>query len=450
MPADRMASPGAAVALSFAILLSASCRSAAQDTQPDGSPCADSEDPSYKCEYWAKEGECETNSRFMLQECAKSCGCRGFCENAHPDEAECKAWAELGECSDSRHFMHTQCRLACGCPPECVDAAEYADSCPLWATAGQCEDNPSFMWTHCRLSCKCPKPCVDKDDPAICAQWEAAGECTANIAYMTVHCAATCNTCTMQDYKSRCPMPDISEAAVPPGAMGKMFQRALSEFREYEPQLLSEDPPVIVFDRFLAPDEVAALRSHGEGRYERAMASGGRKDDEFVAVASEIRTAWNTWCNETCHEDPVVKRVTNRMSEVTLVPPNNSELIQFLRYMPCPEADENHPDCQFYRRHHDTIPEMVRMQPGPRVYTFFLYLSDVELGGGTKFDGGFTVQPRAGRAVLWPSTLDNDPFVKDDRTHHEALPVLKGVKFAANFWLHQYDYKTPHYSGCTT
>ena len=81
---------------------------------------------------------------------------------------------------------------------------------------------------------------------------------------------------------------------------------------------------------------------------------------------------------------------------------------------------------------------------------FFLYLSDVEEGGGTKFDGGFTVHPKAGRAVWWPATLEAQPFVSDDRTHHEALPVTKGVKYAANFWLHQYDYVTPHKTGCTT
>ena len=61
-----------------------------------------------------------------------------------------------------------------------------------------------------------------------------------------------------------------------------------------------------------------------------------------------------------------------------------------LRYLPCEHP--THPDCQFYRRHHDTIPELATMQPGPRVYTFFLYLSDVEEGGGTQFDGGFTIQ----------------------------------------------------------
>eukprot|EP00966_Prymnesium_polylepis_P075223 1745166-Prymnesium_polylepis.1 len=77
------------------------------------------------------------------------------------------------------------------------------------------------------------------------------------------------------------------------------------------------------------------------------------------------------------------------------------------------------------------------MQPGPRVYTFFMYLSDVEEGGGTQFDGGFTVQPKAGKAVLWPATLEQQPFDSDSRTHHEALPVLKGVKYAANFWIHR-------------
>ena len=89
------------------------------------------------------------------------------------------------------------------------------------------------------------------------------------------------------------------------------------------------------------------------------------------------------------------------------------------------------------------------------------------------------MQPKKGRAVLWPATFNERPFEQDARTHHEALPVLKGIKYAAllspppllparththeaavrslhpstpsqaNFWLHQYDYVDAHHRGCT-
>ena len=41
------------------------------------------------------------------------------------------------------------------------------------------------------------------------------------------------------------------------------------------------------------------------------------------------------------------------------------------------------------------------------------------------------------------------PTTQDDRTYHEALPVTKGVKYAANFWLHMHDYRGPNERGCT-
>ena len=31
----------------------------------------------------------------------------------------------------------------------------------------------------------------------------------------------------------------------------------------------------------------------------------------------------------------------------------------------------------------------------------------------------------------------------------QALPVEKGLKFAANAWIHLYNYKTPNHWGCT-
>lgn len=64
------------------------------------------------------------------------------------------------------------------------------------------------------------------------------------------------------------------------------------------------------------------------------------------------------------------------------------------------------------------------MQPGPRVYTFFLYLSDVEEGGGTKFDGGFTVAPAKGKAVFWPATRADEPFVRASLSRRAAPRAL--------------------------
>jgi len=79
----------------------------------------------------------------------------------------------------------------------------------------------------------------------------------------------------------------------------------------------------------------------------------------------------------------------------------------------------------------------------------FLYLNDVEAGGGTHFSKlNQTVQPKRGRAVIWPSVLDATPNEKDPRTDHEALPVREGVKYGANAWIHQRDFKTPWKDGC--
>lgn len=43
-----------------------------------------------------------------------------------------------------------------------------------------------------------------------------------------------------------------------------------------------------------------------------------------------------------------------------------------------------------------------------------------------------TVKPRKGSGLLWPSVLSSMPTQQDARSMHEAMPVLKGEKLAAN------------------
>ena len=145
-------------------------------------------------------------------------------------------------------------------------------------------------------------------------------------------------------------MPADRVPAVQAGDISITFERALSEYQSLGPKVLSRDPWVMSFDNFLSDEEVEAVVKHGEGRFERSTASGGRKDDEFIPLKSDIRTSWTTWCDTSaCLEDPIVKRIYNRVSNVTRVPADNFEYMQLLRYLPCPH--DGHPDCQFYRRH---------------------------------------------------------------------------------------------------
>jgi prolyl 4-hydroxylase len=89
------------------------------------------------------------------------------------------------------------------------------------------------------------------------------------------------------------------------------------------------------------------------------------------------------------------------------------------------------------------------MPCGVRILTLFIYLNDVEEGGGTSFPiPGIVVTPKKGSAVLWPSVRDDAPEQKDHRTDHEALPVLKGKKYGANAWIHSRDFKAAFNMNC--
>ena len=57
-------------------------------------------------------------------------------------------------------------------------------------------------------------------------------------------------------------------------------------------------------------------------------------------------------------------------------------------------------------------------------------------------------RPKRGSAVLWPHGLDTNPREKDVRTHHEAMPVVQGTKWGANYWIHGRDFKLAMASGC--
>lgn len=288
-----------------------------------------------------------------------------------------------------------------------------SNNCNDWAMNEECDKNPSFMWQNCRKEC------------------ENAGS-------------------VQKTYDDRCFI-DKDEGFLKKGFLSDLFSRAVSNFPELEPEFISLNPPIVVFDKFTTPEEADTFVKMGRGKYTRSTGLEVKSDGTYKSVETQIRTSSNTWCqHKYCLTNPDVERVTDRVSNVTGVPSHNFEFAQLLYYHAC--KSERDMNCSFYRRHHDYISADKYKNQGVRILTMFIYLNDVEQGGFTSFymnRTGLSVQPKKGRAILWPNVLENDPHTIDTRTEHEAHPVLKGEKYGANFWIHQYDFKTPHYKGCT-
>ena len=115
---------------------------------------------------------------------------------------------------------------------------------------------------------------------------------------------------------------------------------------------------------------------------------------------------------------------------------------------------------QFYGVHHDLVPAPEEFS-GPRMLTFFVYLNDVKSGGGTNFPfvqgdesknpqgvRGLTVTPKRGSAILWANSRNAELTKELQETHHQALPVLRGQKLAANIWIHQRNRQAPQLWNC--
>lgn len=297
--------------------------------------------------------------------------------------------------------------------------------------------------------------CSDRN-PRKCKRDAANGECDKNPGWMIVNCPMACDACELLDPKKRCAHKTLNvtdENVWVPGDLDKLFLEILDNQKQYGTRAVSrppEGPWVIVFDHFMDQSEADDMVDQGvKLGFKRSTDTGDFNErGEVTKKVSQSRTSSNAWCTHECEEHPTVQRLTKRIEEITHVPPPNYEQFQLLQYMPG----------QFYRTHHDMGAVRRDIAGGHRILTFFVYLSDVEEGGETHFPKvidpetgkvGLKVKAKAGQAVLWPSILNDDPWKKDERTVHAALPVIKGVKYAANHWIHSHDFQIANKWGCT-
>ena len=325
------------------------------------------------------------------------------------------------------------CRDAPGCTNQLQEQGEpsFKDACAADAALAK----------RCCSSCH-RVTCLDKHED--CAQWAYDMQCIDNPEFMKQNCCFSCSP----DPDDPCSIDPSERPDVHKGDITKIFERAIADFPQYPATVHSRDPWVVTFDNVLDDEECAGIieavgGKRGEYIKPSTTAKPVRQPNGQVVltdVPDQIRTSHNAWCqHRSCFKHPVHERVIQRMMHMVGLNPKNAEHMQLLKYGPG----------EYYRLHHDWIPEQLDARCGPRAFTFFLYLSDVEEGGGTNFPYlNLTVMPKKGSAVLWPHGLDTDPRTKDTRTHHEAMPVIKGLKWGANYWIHGNDFKTAMAQGC--
>jgi len=295
-----------------------------------------------------------------------------------------------------------------------------------------------------------------------CALWALRGYCKHPDykLYMSQNCGPVCFSCHELHYETLCPVNPNVKHALYPGDLHEMFHRIIHHptFRDSvevlsRPDLKEGDdhetvnyglgPWMILLKDFASPEECEAIIQAGTTLgFERSAYSGDKLDaaGRLIGGVKRGRTSSTTWCDEEiCESSPHVQRIIEKTEELTGLHRNYSEHLQILKYEPG----------EFYTLHHDYIERQRLRIAGARIVTLFLYLNNVPAGGATHFpDLNITVFPQRGAALLWPSVLDDDPHARDDRTFHQALPVVQGVKYGANAWFHQRHVRVAEAQGC--
>uniref|UniRef100_A0A0B6ZGY8 Metalloendopeptidase n=1 Tax=Arion vulgaris TaxID=1028688 RepID=A0A0B6ZGY8_9EUPU len=120
-----------------------------------------------ECDIWANSGHCSVNPGWMKVNCAKSCqACSGgsnsketrttdsgtatanYCEDS---EAGCAGWAKHGFCDSNPKYNLLFCKKSCN---NCNGCRDTEFLCAVWAKDGHCDKNPRYMMRHCQMSCR--------------------------------------------------------------------------------------------------------------------------------------------------------------------------------------------------------------------------------------------------------------------------------------------------------
>lgn len=188
-------------------------------------------------------------------------------------------------------------------------------------------------------------------------------------------------------------------------------------------------------DTYIHPKVYTNFISEKEKKYIIETAEPSFRESKLVSgLISNIRKSETAWIKR---EDPIVKKIIQRVCKITNIPFENSEKMQVVKYKPN----------GYYKPHYDAScddkKECVEFEKngGQRLVTMLIYLNDDFRGGYTDFPNlkqKYTA--KANQGLLFYS-LQKDGNKCHPLSLHAGTEIEEGTKYIANIWLREGEYK---------
>lgn len=195
---------------------------------------------------------------------------------------------------------------------------------------------------------------------------------------------------------------------------------------------VNDEPLVCVFENFLSDGEVEHLLAAAAPKLEQALVSG--------PISAELhagRSGSSSWVPH--RYDAVIEELSLRIAEVVGIGLEYAEPLLVIYYA---KGEECAPHYDAWDKTSERGKNCMA-KGGQRMVTCLFYLSDVEEGGGTAFPNlDMEIRAKKGRLVLFHNCQEGSTVPHPDSLH-AGLPILKGEKWACNFWFRELLYQAP-------
>uniref|UniRef100_A0A914BYM0 procollagen-proline 4-dioxygenase n=1 Tax=Acrobeloides nanus TaxID=290746 RepID=A0A914BYM0_9BILA len=193
----------------------------------------------------------------------------------------------------------------------------------------------------------------------------------------------------------------------------------------FKVEILRFEPLVVIFHEVVSDYEISIVKQLATPRLKRATVQNAKTGELEHA---NYRISKSGWLKD--HEHPVIHRINERIDLMTNLNQETSEDLQVANY-----GIGGH-----YEPHFDMSmrgeKDPYRMGTGNRIATVLFYMSQPETGGATVYtELGIGTYPQVHNALFWYNLKRDGEG--DVRTRHAACPVLTGVKWVSNKWIHE-------------